>query len=478
MSCLRCKYGSASLLFSTPAPCSRQIIMTTRSAHTVKVKAQGGWKNFKTPKNSYDDDTLRFKEYQARLDSFRNIPQHKWQSEAASRYDNTDSSFLFWLSDLQRDPSTSAEDKQFLGKLCAELVFIREWQDDQANRLLLPNLASSLAYNNYQAWKAENPGMLTPEPVNGLMVEQLYRLGEQEERRLQEGTSPWSRGLGYDGTSSNSSTAPNSGQDASRHSGSSLSSSRSSRMKSSIDSFAQRNKGYQELAEGAMAKARARLLGYDQGAAQVLDALLQQYMSREERANVLPEAFTPPGIQLVMADENTCISTNKDGEPTAVAAANPLRTNKNGFIVGGRSVAGATKQDSMSLSYAPVSQQAVAERACTTPQDLLKEIGSRKQVNNSADMGQSRKDVPDVPQKTVSQSPSSSTSSSNRPAIEIEGCLAEHQVINNDGLPRLHTTLPSGEDMLQVLAELEEDVQEYYDHVYVHLSPLERFGNR
>jgi hypothetical protein len=28
----------------------------------------------------------------------------------------------------------------------------------------------------------------------------------------------------------------------------------------------QRNRGYQELAEGAMARARARLMGYEQGA--------------------------------------------------------------------------------------------------------------------------------------------------------------------------------------------------------------------
>jgi hypothetical protein len=33
---------------------------------------------------------------------------------------------------------------------------------------------------NWQAWKAENPGLLAPEPVDGVLVEQLYRLGEQE----------------------------------------------------------------------------------------------------------------------------------------------------------------------------------------------------------------------------------------------------------------------------------------------------------
>lgn len=74
----------------------------------------------------------------------------------------------------------------------------------------------------------------------------------------------------------------------------------------------QHNKAYADLAAGAMARVRSRLMGYqDDGegsggeggegssAAQaVLRALLHGMYSTEERATFLPDAFTPPGLQV------------------------------------------------------------------------------------------------------------------------------------------------------------------------------------
>jgi hypothetical protein len=51
-----------------------------------------------------------------------------------------------------------------------------EW--DQAARLL-PSMASSLAYTNYQAWQQEQ-GAALPDVAPGVSIEQLYREGERQ----------------------------------------------------------------------------------------------------------------------------------------------------------------------------------------------------------------------------------------------------------------------------------------------------------
>jgi hypothetical protein len=86
--------------------------------------------------------------------------------------------------------------------------------------------------------------------------------------------------------------------------------------------------------------------------AQVLNALLYQFMSREERANALPEAFTPPGIPLI-----TSTIANNNADESAM----------------GKNSSGLIRQRHTSgtnYCFSPLDTQLpqhAVRRACTTP---------------------------------------------------------------------------------------------------------------
>ncbi|GLC41650.1 hypothetical protein PLESTB_000692900 [Pleodorina starrii] len=218
-------------------------------------------------------------------------PQQLRQAAQERSWQLLDSRFLFWLREQERRPGLGSDQREVLSRLGQELTMMREWREEQANRTLLPSLASSLAYSNLQRWREET-GAEAPEVVPGVDLEQLYRLGEQvghvglmtrgsleEERKLR---ASWGGGGGGGGGGG---TGP-----------------RRVSPRSGIEEFTKHNKAYADLAASAMARVRQRLMGFDDdgpsAAAAVLHALLRQMGSAEERANYLPEAFTPPGLQI------------------------------------------------------------------------------------------------------------------------------------------------------------------------------------
>ena len=213
---------------------------------------------------------------------------------------------------------------------------------------------------------------------------------------------------------------------------------------------------------------------------QVLDALLHGCCCREERASVIPEAFTPPGITLTVA------GTQRDASPA--------------------------NRDIMPNS--PLSDWGADQRACTTPRELLHEITTRQSALaskcvNMADASLSSTatlDPPGIDDRSTSDVPSQQT----------EGPLGD-AAVRPPHVTNSPAALASGEQLvqvkkfvhfifslclyipimasscstyagpfitsqqrppcsLQVLRELSEDVMEYESHVYRHKSPLERFG--
>jgi hypothetical protein len=120
---------------------------------------------------------------------------------------------------------------QELASLAAQLVYIKDQAEAEAARRQLPPLASSLAYSNYAMWQSAHPGEQLPDIAAGVPLTELYKAAEREEAKLKQ----WqARGSG--GSSS-----------------------------STLDSFAA-SSGYAQAAADAMARARARLLGYDDDA--------------------------------------------------------------------------------------------------------------------------------------------------------------------------------------------------------------------
>lgn len=108
---------------------------------------------------------------------------------------------------------------------------------------------------------------------------------------------------------------------------------KSAQARSTIDSFASKagNEVYASIAATAMARARARLLGFDSGTsavAAVLDALLALDGGRGERAMALDEACTAPGI--VIPAQASPFSESATQANNA-AAANPTRPDASGI---------------------------------------------------------------------------------------------------------------------------------------------------
>eukprot|EP00877_Chromochloris_zofingiensis_P003714 jgi/Chrzof1/13343/Cz07g29170.t1 len=204
------------------------------------------------------------------LDQLRDVPPDLLHEIYISRRQAFTADFMFWLAEQER--KVLGSHKATLANLASQLVYWQECESWQESQRLLPSLASSVAYQNYQEWRAQNNGAEVGDVVPGVSVEELYKASEREEVKLQQ----------QGGTTSAAS--------------------------SSFNAFASHHTAYAELAAGAMARARARLMGYEDGddinaAIKVLDALLTGCSCREERATVLPEACTPPGIQVeVRAD--------------------------------------------------------------------------------------------------------------------------------------------------------------------------------
>ncbi|GIL54978.1 hypothetical protein Vafri_10655 [Volvox africanus] len=318
-----------------------------------------------------------------------------------------DSRFLFWLRDQERRPELGAADRELLSRLGQELTMMREWTEEQSNRKLLPNLASSLAYSNLRRWQEET-GSGAPEVVPGVDLEQLYRLGEQEERKLRNSLETGGGGTGP----------------------------RQGATRSGIEEFTKHNKAYADLAAGAMARARQRLLGYDDegpsAAAAALRALLQEMASPEERANFLPDAFTPPGLQVL--PDTAARGTSSGGVPK--------------------------------LSFVVTTPEALMTAARERLAALAQDEGGEGVLHSTATNGRAEAAAEEAAiQDTASKSVAAGSRAS---SLRQQG--------SSQGKVR-HAVLPSGEDEVTALEELLELIDEYDRQVYSRKTPLERMGH-
>ncbi|KAG2490829.1 hypothetical protein HYH03_010750 [Edaphochlamys debaryana] len=340
---------------------------------------------------------------------------------AFQRPELLDSPFLFWLRDRERRAGVPAAERAQLERLGGELTAMREWTEERSNRTLLPSLASSLAYSNLKKWREET-GSVAPEVAKGVRLEDLYRLGEEEERKLRDSLEGGGGAFGM---------GP-----------------RREQQRSSIEEFTKYNKAYADLAAGAMARVRSRLMGFDDdgpsAAASVLEALLSGMGSAEERATYLPGAFTPPGLQV--------------GPPPGSTGA------------GGRP------------SY-----------AVTTPQELLAVARERLQAITAADAGaaaatpaspapsssslhpEDAKLPPWRPKgRAATPPPEGSPASGPAPSSPTASAPSPPGASPSPARPRV---LPSGEPEAEALADLVALAEEYERAVYSHKSPLERLGH-
>ncbi|EFJ41243.1 hypothetical protein VOLCADRAFT_107764 [Volvox carteri f. nagariensis] len=333
--------------------------------------------------------------YQALLSELAPLSPQQLRVEAHRRPSQLlDVGFLFWLRDQERRPGLRAIDRELLSRLGQELTMMREWTEEQSNRTLLPSLASSLAYGNLRQWREET-GAEAPEVVPGVPLEQLYRLGEEEERKLRESL----RGGGGGGTGPRRVSA-----------------------RSGIEEFTKYNKAYADLAAGAVARVRQRLMGFDDdgpsAASAVLRALLRQMGSPEERANSLPEAFSPPGLQVLPDDATATGAIGQGG-------------GKPSFFM-------------------------------TTPAALMAAARTRLGELTGADEGGIAALSLGTPDAAV--------------ALVEAGSAASGRTLpeGGRGWPGL---LPSGEDEVTVLEELLQLIDQYDKQVYSRKTPLERMGH-
>lgn len=344
-----------------------------------------------------------------------------------------DSGFLFWLRDREGggkgalgpaaqagQPGAAglgsrtmpAAEREALARLGQELTMMREWEDERQSRTLLPPLAASLAYSNLQRWREETGGE-TPQLVAGVDLEQLYKLGEQEERKLRESLESGGGGGGL---------RP-----------------RKEQQRSSIEEFTKHNKAYADLAAGAMARVRSRLMGFDdngpRAAAEVLQALTRGMGSTEERATFLPDAFTPPGLQV-------------SPQPRAAGAG------------GGKP------------SFVVTTPQALLEAIRARREELQAQAAQRQQQQQGAAPAEQTQREPQQQQGAEPAAPKE-TLPWRKKAPAAGAAAAEAQGMQKQGPERL----PSGEDEEAVLCELAELVEEYDRVVFSRKTPLERMGH-
>jgi hypothetical protein len=151
--------------------------------------------------------------------------------------------------------------------------------------------------------------------------------------------------------------------------------------------------------------------------------------SREERATYLPEAFTPPGLQL------TPPGSSEAGSPLGLGPSAPSRGQRgyqlpSAMSAMGRAAGGGGGCGGGSRAGVSGGAGVVPRSVCTTPEQLLAALHRRRQREEQAQAGGAGPAAP----------------------------------------------LPSGEALLAVLAEVKEDVGEYVRHVWRGKSALERFG--
>ncbi|GIL82873.1 hypothetical protein Vretimale_8371 [Volvox reticuliferus] len=356
--------------------------------------------------------------YQALVSELSQLSPQQLREAAYQRTSELlDSRFLFWLRDQERRQGLGPADQQLLSRLGQELTMMREWTEEQSNRKLLPTLASSLAYSNLRRWQEET-GSGAPEVVPGVDLEQLYRLGEQEERKLRDS-------LGTGGGN----TRPGRGI---THSG--------------IEEFTKHNKAYADLAAGVMARVRQRLMGYDDegppAAAAVLRALLRQMGSPEERANFLPDAFIPPGLQVLPDAAATDASSGGFTKPSFVV------TTPEALMTAARDRLAALAQDEDS-------EGGVRSTATTGGAEALESFPIAVKV---------------AAEDAASQGTASAI------AAAGSGASSLRQQGASQGQAR-HAVLPSGEHEVTALGELLELIEEYDRQVYSRKTPLERMGH-
>eukprot|EP00197_Chlamydomonas_leiostraca_P010615 CAMPEP_0202869362 /NCGR_PEP_ID=MMETSP1391-20130828/12412_1 /ASSEMBLY_ACC=CAM_ASM_000867 /TAXON_ID=1034604 /ORGANISM="Chlamydomonas leiostraca, Strain SAG 11-49" /LENGTH=424 /DNA_ID=CAMNT_0049549675 /DNA_START=99 /DNA_END=1374 /DNA_ORIENTATION=+ len=396
------------------------------------------------------------REFQALLEDLRPLATPQLRAAAAERPTATTTAFLSWLGEKSRPRPDGRSDAaaREAARVAEVLVSFREWQEESASRQLLPALAASAAYDNLLRWKAEASGGAHGAAASGPVevglgadgqmrvdIEQLYRAAEKEEQKL---------------------------------TGAAVS------QRSAVDSFASRpgNEMYASIAASAMARARARLMGFESGssaASAVLDALLALDGGRGERAMALDEACTAPGIVIpsqppsTSADQAGSNSTTQQPNPDA-AGTSPRSAGKSvptmsdslmgrvrGLGAYGSSLPGSSKRGGSTSGYGAASGSAGSgssqapkqqARAATNPQALRTEISKRLADLEGAVQGGGG--APDA----AGSASASGASSADR---------AVHP-----------TMLPTGEVLVDVLRELLEDAAEYESRIWVHKPPQER----
>ncbi|KAG2434918.1 hypothetical protein HYH02_012116 [Chlamydomonas schloesseri] len=378
------------------------------------------------------------------------------QAAAARPDELLDSGFLFWLRDQERRAGLpgmaaalgqgqggsppSAELREAAARLGQELTLMREWVEEQANRKLLPSLASSLAYANLKQWRQET-GKQAPRVAKGVDLDQLYRLGEEEEKKLRES-------LGAGGFGSGPRKGP--------------------ATRSAIEEFTKHNKAYADLAAGAMARVRSRFMGFQDdgsdggsgvggsdgegvsGAAQaVLRALLHGMGSTEERATFLPDAFTPPGLQIPPEAEGgkpSFVVTSPEALTAAIRARQAALSAQPAAAAATPAAEGAGSGASGATGGPAAGDDAAAIKARWRP-------------------GQGRT-APAAAAGADAASPQGAQAPQAQPQ-PLLGALRSNEL----------QKLPCGQAEADVLRELAELVEEYDRAVFSRKTPLERMGH-
>ncbi|KAG2434812.1 hypothetical protein HXX76_007697 [Chlamydomonas incerta] len=398
--------------------------------------------------------------YQALVSELASLSAQQLRQAAAARSDELlDSRFLFWLRDQERraglpgmpgapgqgQPLGSAELREAAARLGQELTLMREWVEEQANRKLLPSLASSLAYSNLKQWRVET-GKQAPQVAKGVDLDQLYRLGEEEEKKLRESLAGGTGGFG---------SGPRKGPAT----------------RSAIEEFTKHNKAYADLAAGAMARVRARLMGYQDdasgggeggeggagpSAAQVvLRTLLHGMGSTEERATFMPDAFAPPGLQIPPEAEG--------GKPSFVVTSPEALTSAIRARLA--ALSGQTAGAAPDAASAATSTSESTSASAGTSSSASSGSGSDSAVKARWRPGQGRAAPAPAP------APADAVAAPPQPTAPPPP-QQQQQPQQQPG-----ALLPCGQSEAEVLTELVELVEEYDRAVYSRKTPLERMGH-
>ncbi len=163
--------------------------------------------------------------------------------------------------------------------------------------------------------------------------------------------------------------------------------------------------------------------------AELLEELLQQCSCREERATALPQAFTPPGLELTPAGSTSSSTSSTSGSVQGFGSSISGQASGGYTLPSAMSAMGRVAGSSKSSGGSSSSSEGTSSGGrfvCTTPDELLAAIEQRR---------------------------------------------AQQEAGSSDVV-----VLPSGEPLAQVLADLAEDIEAYSSHVYSSRSRLDRLG--